>query len=590
MFRIAAGRVFLLLFFCCFTLIAVRASDVLERTISVQFNQVPLKEALATIAREGGFVWSYNANILDENQRVTLVADDWTVRESLLYILGDNYTFKQSGEYLILKRQRKKQKKLSGYITDPSTGKRMADVTVYDRKTLRSTTTNKHGFYELQVEDRSEVVVSKLAYHDTVLQVTSQTPRLVKLDLYVDTLKRPYKPGFREELNTVAAELEDFFVRSSQKVSTLNVRDSLHRYAQVSLLPGLGTNHRLSGNVINDYSLNILAGYSRGNRVLEVAGLGNITREDVTGLQAAGLFNIVGDNLTGVQTAGLFNNIGNNMTGAQAAGIYNFARDTVYGGQFAGIGNYAGYVGQAAIQAAGILNLAPKGKYTTQFAGILNHAHTGVYQVAGIGNTADTLYGLQVAGVFNRGGLVKGVQIGLINFAREIRGAQIGLVNLSQTGGYVVLEYSANDVLTVNAAFKSGVPAFYTILTAGMDPESPAENRFWTFGGGFGARMRLANWAGLSFDLIHRHLNEGAHLNEWQEWTQVAPAFDLTFGKHFSIAGGPTANLFLADPDRPGSIPIRDRVVTNDQLTPGQNADGWLSAWWGWTAGVRVRF
>ena len=507
-----------------------------------------------------------------------------------MQVLGDDYTFKESGEYLILKRQKKNRQKLSGYVTDRNTGKRMADATVYDRTTLRSTTTDKHGYYELPVGERSEIVVAKLAYRDTILQVTSQTPRLVKLELYVDSLPQPARPGFEQELTQIAAELQDFFVRSSQKLTTVNVRDSLERYAQVSLLPGIGTNHRLSGRVVNDYSLNILAGYSRGNRVLEIGGLGNINRENVSGFQAAGLFNITGDDLFGVQAAGLFNNLGNDARGAQFAGIYNFIRDTLRGAQFAGIGNYSGYTAPGAFQAAGILNVAPKGRVNTQFAGIINHAHKSAFQAAGIANTADTLLGVQVAGIFNRAGQARGAQIGLINFAREIKGVQLGLINLSQYGGYVVLEFSANDVLLANAAFKSGVPALYTILTAGYDPDSPASERFWAYGIGLGARARFTNWSGMSFDLIHRHLNEGGHSNHWQEWGQLAAALDLNFGKHFSIAGGPSANLFVADPNRLGSGALRERVVSNDRLSADQNADGWLSAWWGWTAALRLRF
>ncbi len=578
------------LFLCLCLAMQAQATDVLERTIAVRFDQTPLKEALATIAREGNFEWSYNANIIDGNRRVTLVAEDWTVRETLLFVLGNDYTFRQNGEYLILKRQKKKDKKLSGYISDQKTGQRMANVTVYDRKTLRSTTTDKHGYYELSVGERSEIVVSKLAYRDTVLQVTSQTPRLVKLDLHVDVPASAAKPGFGAEVNRVATQLEDLFVRSSQKLSVLNVRDSLHRYAQVSFLPVLGTNHRLSGNVINDYSLNILAGYSRGNQVLELGGLGNINRENVQGVQVAGLFNITGDNLTGVQAAGVFNGLGNNAAGVQIAGVYNFTGDTLWGAQLAGVSNYAGFAAAGTFQAAGVLNLAPHGPACSQVAGVLNHARNGIAQIAGIGNTADTLRGVQIAGVFNRAGQARGVQVGLFNFAREIKGAQFGLLNLSQHGGYVVLEGSANDVLGVNAAFKSGVPGFYTILTAGMDPESPADRRFWAYGLGFGTRARMSSWSGLSFDVIARHLNEGNHADNWQEWGQVAMALDLNLGKHLSIAGGPSANLFVADPARPASVPLRERVVGRNWLSQNQNADGWLSAWWGWTAAVRVRF
>lgn len=569
----------------------LHATDVLERTVSVRFEQMPLQQALAEVARQGGFEWSYNANIIEEGRRVTLVAEGWTVREILVYMLGDAYTYKQSGEYLILKRQKNPQQRLGGYITDRRTGQKMAGVTVYDRKTLRSTTTNKHGYYELPVGERSEIVVSKLDYRDTVIQVSSQTPRLVKLDLYADSLPHPNTITLREGVNRMAVRTEEFFVSARQKLSVLNVRDSLHRVAQISFLPGLGTNHRLSGSVVNDFSLNILAGYSRGNRIAEWAGWGNINRENMSGFQGAGLFNVVGRQVRGAQMAGLFNNLGGNLTGTQMAGIYNRAADTVQGAQFAGISNYAGFGKSVTFQAAGIFNLMPKGHASTQVAGIVNHAHRiSAFQAAGIVNTADTLQGCQVSGIINRAGYAKGAQIGLINFAREIDGVQVGLLNLSARGGYIALEASANDVFWANAAFKSGVSGLYTIFTASFDPESPENNRFWAYGIGLGSRARLSRWSSLSFDLISRHVNEGGHNNQWQEWVQLAMALEINFGKHFAIMGGPSGNLFVADPAVAETASVRDRVVGRDWLTEGKNADGKLSAWTGWTAGVRVRF
>ena len=47
--------------------------------------------------------------------------------------------------------------------------------------------------------------------------------------------------------------------------------DTIYRNWQVSLLPYIGTNRQLSGNVVNKYSYNIFAGYSMGVRVMEVS-------------------------------------------------------------------------------------------------------------------------------------------------------------------------------------------------------------------------------------------------------------------------------------------------------------------------------
>lgn len=596
------------------------AGDVLERRITAHFNAEPLKSALDEIARQGGFEWSYNSRILDANRRVTLHAEGWTVRETLTIALGDDYTFKPNGEYLILKKNKKTQQRLSGYLTDPRTGRKIPNATVYDRQTLRSTTTDSSGFYQLEVSPHSEVVISRLDYRDTVFQVTSQTPRFSHLELVPESaFPEPAAPSLRKRLARTSYALERFFVHASQRFTALNVQDSLHRHFQLSFVPGIGTNHRLSGSVVNDWSVNILAGYSRGNRIAEFGGIGNITRENMTGLQAAGVFN----------------NLGGNATGAQLAGVYNFTGDTLRGLQASGVVNVAGY-GQG-VQAAGVLNLAPHGYFSVQAAGVVNiadsvavqaagvwnqadylsglqasgvsnHAHMATnavqlagltnttgsgsrvqVQIAGLANVADTLVSAQVSGFYNHARRLNGVQIGIVNYARENRGLQLGLVNLSKEGGYLALEGSMNDVLPANLTFKSGSPGFYISLLAGAKPDSSTQQTLWAYGLGVGTRARFGTWGGLTFDLNFRHLNEGSHDNYWQEWAQFALALDVRIAGGLHLSGGPTMNVFVSDPAVAESSALRERVVRRNILFENEG-DGWVSGWVGWTAGLRWVF
>ena len=113
-------------------------------------------------------------------------------------------------------------------------------------------------------------------------------------------------------------------VLAPQTFNIANIRDTIYRTSQISVLPFIGTNHTLSGNVINDYSFNIFGGYSRGVRKFELGGLFNIVLEDVKGTQIAGMFNAVGGTTTGVQLAGLANLNLDSVQGAQIAGFVNF--------------------------------------------------------------------------------------------------------------------------------------------------------------------------------------------------------------------------------------------------------------------------
>lgn len=408
---------------------SVHGEELLSRRLSVSFQATPLKQALDEVAKLAGFEWSYNASILDTDRRVTLVARDWTVRETLRELLGEGYAYKSSGRYLILKKQSPPKSELSGVIRDPKTGQRLANVTVYDRKTLRATTTDSSGYYRLKVKQKAEVVVARLGYRDTVLQVNSLTPRYQKIELSpialpsADSASLPDR--LLQSLQKTATELEYLFAATLDRWHELNVPDTLQRRVQISFLPYIGTNHVLSGKVENQWSLNILAGRSAGVRGVEVAGLANFTKKRVKGAQLAGLFNINSGNCIGVQAAGLFN---------QTA-------DTLYGVQAAGLANVAHFSPRFFVQAAGLVNILRKNKAAdrdlappkgVQAAGLVNKTEQlkGV-QVAGLCNSASDIKGVQVAGLVNRARRVRGLQIGLFNHTDDLHGLQIGLINRS---------------------------------------------------------------------------------------------------------------------------------------------------------------
>lgn len=421
----------------CFLLfygLRVQAADVLERHIDVHFQQTPLKEALATVARKAGFEWSYNANIVDAGKKISLLANDWTVRETLYELLGDGYEFKPNGQYLILKKRKKPAEQLSGYLKDPANGQRVANATVYDRHTLRATTTDSNGYYELRVKKSTQIAIIRLDYRDTIFPVTTKSPRFQKIDLQVAATPAAAHPlTLEESLQRAASQAERLFRASLEKWNGLSMPDSPHRRYQVSLLPRVGTNHTLSGKVVNDWSLNILAGISLGNRKLEVGGIGNFNRQNMTGLQLGGIFNELRGNAAGLQVGGIYNRVGDTLSGMQVGGIFNVANRTKGGAvQVGGISNFVRETQGLTVQVGGIVNQAPHSQVFMQVGGIANRAGgiSGL-QVAGIINTVDTLQGLQVAGIANRARKVKGLQIGLFNAAQELDGLQIGLLNRS---------------------------------------------------------------------------------------------------------------------------------------------------------------
>lgn len=400
-----------------FSAMPVQGKEVLERKIDVRFHQTLLKDALVVVAQKGGFEWSYNANIIEGARHVSLIANDWTIREILYALLGEGYQFKSSGNYLIIKKGAASGGQISGYIKDPKTGKRVAGATVYDKRTLRATTTDSNGYYALKVKKHADIVVTKLDFKDTFLQVTPQTPHFVTVDLKpvaVDTLPPTATTTIQEDLEQITNDLNRFFDATLEKWHERNLRDTLSREWQVSVLPGIGTNHTLSSKVTNDWSFNVFAGYSSGTNYLEVAGIGNFTKKKVNGVQVGGVFN---------QNAG-------STYGIQVGGVYNTTMDTLAGIQIGGVVNHAG-IANNAIQISGLYNGARHGKLWIQSAGLINLADTiNAVQISGLANTVNQMEGIQIAGLINKAQQSTGVQVsGLLNHAQEIEGVQFGPIN-----------------------------------------------------------------------------------------------------------------------------------------------------------------
>ncbi len=543
--------------------------SILERSVTVRLSNTPLKEALNTVAQQGRFQFSYNASIFNLDKKTTLFAQKQTVREVLFQLIGDNYMYSQKGEYLIIKKTKNAPQLLTGYISDAKTGKRVSNATVYDTKTLRATTTDTNGFYALKVSKPSTIAVAQLNYRDTILHITEGSPRFLKLDLDIKTI--PQTPQKSIDWRNVKGKISNVFISPFQELHALNVHDSIHRRFQMSLVPYIGTNHALSGNVINDWSLNMIAGYSRGNRVAEVAGVGNFTRENISGVQIGGVFNHVGKNVQGVQIGGVYNLVNGNVKGVQIGGVFNHVSDTLNG-----------------IQIGGVYNITHFANAQNQTGGVFNWITQGVVrsQIAGVMNVADTVKGIQIAGVFNKAKIVIGAQIGLFNYADSVKGIQIGLINRSKKGGYYTLELNANEINNINFSLKTGTKSFYVALLSGITPK---KDNVWTHGFGIGTFKKLNNWSDFNVELMHRHINIGSYSTSLQEWVQLNGLLDIHVGKRFEIVGGPTLNALFMNKTNEDYAINRPQIIPSNASSTSLGNTRTIDKWLGWSAGVRVK-
>lgn len=529
---------------------------VLERKITISAQNERIDGFLKRLSQEAGCVFSYSSSAINVSGTVSASFASRPLREILEEVFEGTVQIKQKGVYVILTPKPKSSKDvvISGYVVDES-GQGIRDATIYDPITLRSSTTDEFGYFQLEVKNPAsenfELIVNKKDFSDTLL--LEKESGFQKILLKAEELK------LDEVGKSIASSAKDFWNWTKNSIgyqNSENVRDTFHRDFQLSLIPFVGTNRKLSGSVVNDYSVNVLGGYSAGTDKAEIGGLFNINRGDVQSFQMAGWFNQVGGKVRGVQLAGIANSTLDEVDAVQIAGIVNFTTGEVNG-----------------VQLAGILNVTASGITGTQVAGIANYAHGDVS-------------GAQISPILNVGRKVIGSQVGLFNYSDSISGAPVGLISFVRQG-YNTVEIGANEVLPLNLALRTGTRSFYNILFAGFRPEA-SDSVAWSFGYGIGTSPKLGKKTFLNIELSSEQFNNGnvAALNLI---SKVYLGFDYQVAKGLGLFVGPTLNYRVYDSafdGHPDLFTYANPKILSEKFFATNDIGTQL--WWGFRAGIRV--
>ncbi|MCX6182980.1 MAG: hypothetical protein NT150_13755 [Bacteroidetes bacterium] len=602
-------RIVLLLlgFFLC-TQSAYAVVPALEREVNFTVSNEPIAKVLAKIQEQTDVIFSYNSLLLSNISPLTLQLKHKTIREALTLMLPKSIEYKAKNNYIILKEQvvkpNEKKKEISGYVYEKNTNKKVANVTIYDKTTLQSATTNDYGFYSISAAKEEQcLTVNKEKYRDTCVALTTlEDSQLanITIDPVADTLQEDslrWKLA-RAEFNT---HINNLFVRSKAYFNMLNVKDSLSRDFQLSLLPFVGTNGLLSGNVYNKFSVNVFGGYARGTKGVEAGGFFNIDRENMKGAQFAGFFNVVGDTMKGVQAAGFFNVTGKGARGIQGAGFFNLNFGEVKGVQGAGFLNVnrelfkglqmAGFmnVGLNNLYGgtlSGLVNFTWKSNRSIEAAGLVNVAQFGDnnIQLAGLANkTTKGTTAFQAAGLLNSAHFLKGAQIGVINYADSASGVPIGLLSIVKTGVHQI-EISADEWMYGNVSLRSGVNAFHNIFSAGISPNQ----NVWQVGYGVGTSIKIKNKLRADVNVSVHHISKGNFYIGTSEWGKIYLGLEYRFSKGLSLAAGPTFNFYWSDKLLPDYNSTYSSITPYHSYNVDLANDFNLKGWYGARVALRV--
>jgi hypothetical protein len=337
---------------------------------------------------------------------------------------------------------------------------------------------------------------------------------------------------------------------SAQEDSTSYERSS---FQFTFLFPPLSTNGANNGNIVNDVSLNLLLGVSGGVEKFEAAGLINVDRYYMNGVQLAGLGNTVGGHVSGAQIAGFYNVNGTHASGFQGAGFVNVAGESLKGAQAAGFVNVVGDALEG-FQGAGFVNVASGAKKGVQVAGFGNVVGEGAthFQGAGFFNVAREVKGAQVAGFVNVAGTVTGFQgAGFLNICDSIDGVPLAFISVVKKNGYRKFGFNISEVQYANLSYKMGVSKLYNIYSFGK-PFGPGSR--WMFGGGLGTEIGLSENMNLNIEgTVHQELwisdpatTHFLYIDRLNLYNTVKVLFGWNMSDQVDLHIGPTFNVSVA--------------------------------------------
>ncbi len=348
---------------------------------------------------------------------------------------------------------------------------------------------------------------------------------------------------------------------------------------QLSFITPVGTNGVHSWNTVNNFSLNLYAGYAGGLDGFEATGFVSVLRSNMRGVQFtgfvnadlgrtkgaqfAGFVNYNKGEMVGFQGAGFVNTITNNLDGIQASGFVNTVVGGFEGAQFAGFVNTATKKSKGA-QFAGFVNAVSDSIDGFQGAGFVNYSMGNTMgQVSGFTNVnVGDQKGVQASGFVNiNTGRVDGAQLaGFANFARVLKGTQIGVFNYVDSlekgtpigfisfvrNGYHAVELSTSETLYGIASFKTGTERFYNIISLGGAVRN--NQILWGWGYGVGTMIKASEKLDLTIEAQSFQINQ----DEWYTHRLnnlnklgIQASYKLLPG--LEVFGGPTFNVVVSD-------------------------------------------
>ena len=297
------------------------------------------------------------------------------------------------------------------------------------------------------------------------------------------------------------------------------------KHINIGIVYPISSNGMQGKTYTNCFSLNTIAGLSRAETGLSLAGFANVVLDSASGVQIAGFANVMG-----------------RSTGVAIAGFGNFARKNSSGLQVAGFINTSANAG-------------------TQVCGFVNTAANADNQVSGFINVAKKVRGVQIAGFINIADS-SDYPIAIFNFVKN---------------GEKTIGVSTDETLTTLVSFRSGGRRLYGIAGLGYNHKGERELAAWE--AGLGVHLVSTGRFRLNVEVVSVGLTDFKHGDWMKSSLRVLPVY--RFGSRVEIFAGPSFNYFHA---RNG----QGEDIVDHYLWSDRNSHCYYGLFFGVTGGIAI--
>ncbi len=214
-------KIWLLLYFLGCLTFSISGQTPLDVKVSLNVKNIPLEEVLYLLVEESGIKLSFSNAVIPATKTVSIEAKNESLRNILKSILsGTELEFIVSGTQIVLVKKAPppvRSYTLYGFVSDISTGERVAGAIIYEGLRGVGTYANEFGYFSLTLEEGPvNLVISNLGYElDTLsLVLTANSLQDVKL-----------KPAFLTEV-IVNSFADSIFLESGMSNYQFNMEQA----------------------------------------------------------------------------------------------------------------------------------------------------------------------------------------------------------------------------------------------------------------------------------------------------------------------------------------------------------------------------